>query len=267
MIPESRKWLGGLGVGLILLVAACAAAPYTGRSQMLLQSEASEISAGFRLFQEVKRRYRISQDPDLNAMVQKAGQRIAVAANRPDYRWEFVVFQDERIANAFCLPGGKVGIFTGILKFTQDEAGLATVIAHEAAHTLARHAGERNSQSLLAQLGGLGLGLGLGGVSPLSGQAIMQAYSLGAQMGVLLPYSRKQEYEADRIGLILLAQAGYDPAVALTFWKRMMGKEKGLSLPQFLSTHPQDESRLQAMADFLPQARCYYGAPEKQSLP
>jgi predicted Zn-dependent protease len=185
------------------------------------------------------------------------GQRIAAAAQRPDYRWEFVVF-DNKDANAFCLPGGKVGIFTGILPYTKDEAGLATVISHEVAHALARHAGERMSQSMLAQAGGIGLGAAVGGAGSLAGTAIMQGYSLGTQLGILLPYSRTQEYEADHIGLILMAKAGYDPAQALEFWRRMMAMDKKAKPPQFMSTHPNDASRLRELQAFLPEARKYY---------
>ena len=148
---------------------------------------------GYQAFQQIKRQYKVSQDPETNALVTRVGRRIADAAQRPDYRWEFVVFEGKE-ANAFCLPGGKVGIFTGILKYTQDEAGMATVISHEVAHALARHAGERMSQSMLAQAGGLGLGVALGGMGGVAGPAIMQGYSLGTQLGILLPYSRTQEY-------------------------------------------------------------------------
>ena len=247
--------------GLIFLMAGCATAPYTGRRQLMLGSEGRETSMGLQAFGYLKQRYPACRDPAVNEMVQRVGGRIAAAANRPDYRWEFVVFENPREANAFCLPGGKVGIFTGILKYTRDEAGLATVMAHEAAHALARHAGERMSQSTLAQMGSLGLGLGLGGVNPVAGQAIMQGYGLGAQMGILLPYSRAQEHEADRIGMILLAKAGYDPAAALDFWKRMLAKERGPNLPQFLSSHPKDENRIREMTAFLPEAEKYYQPP------
>jgi predicted Zn-dependent protease len=246
-------------LGLALLAAACASAPYTGRRQLLLMSEGGETSMGARAFQELRRRYPVCGDPALNDQVFRVGRRLAAAAQRPDYRWEFVVLVNDKEANAFCLPGGKVGIFTGLLKYTRDEAGLATVISHEAAHALARHAGERQSQALLAQLGGLGLGLGLGGVSPAAGQAISQGYSLGTQYGILLPYSRAQELEADKIGLILMAKAGYDPALALDFWRRMMtAPENRVRPPQFMSSHPRDENRIQAMAEFLPQAQKYY---------
>jgi predicted Zn-dependent protease len=222
---------------------------------------------GYQAFEQIKHQYKLSRDPDANALVAKVGRRIADAAQRPDYRWEFVVLEGKE-ANAFCLPGGKVGIFTGLLKYTKDEAGMATVISHEVAHALARHAGERLSQSMLAQAGGIGLGAALGGVGSLAGTAIMQGYSLGAQLGILLPYSRTQESEADRVGLILMAKAGYDPAQALEFWKRMMTKDKGAKLPQFMSSHPNDASRLKELQEFLPEARKYYNpAQEAQSPP
>jgi predicted Zn-dependent protease len=252
-----RLILLALTLGLAALVAACATAPFTGRRQLLFTSEGSETKMGYQAFQQIKKEYKISQDPQTNALVTRVGQRIAAAAQRPDYRWEFVAF-DQKEANAFCLPGGKVGIFTGILKYTKDEAGMATVISHEVAHALARHAGERMSQSTLAQAGGIGLGAALGGMSPLAGQAIMQGYSLGAQLGILLPYSRTQEYEADRIGLILMAKAGYDPAQSLEFWRRMMAKDKGDKLPQFMATHPTDANRIKEIQAFLPEARRYY---------
>jgi len=266
MLPTSRTLILFLVLGLTVLLAACASAPYTYRRQLLFTSEGSETRMGYQAFQQIKHQYKISQDPEANALVTKVGRRIAAAAHRPDYRWEFVVF-DHKEANAFCLPGGKVGIFTGILKYTKDEAGLATVISHEVGHSLARHAGERMSQSMLAQVGGIGLGAALGGMSPVAGQAVMQGYSLGTQLGILLPYSRTQEYEADHIGLILMAKAGYDPDQALEFWKRMMTKDKKVKLPQFLSTHPNDANRLRELQAFLPEARKYYVPPQEAQTP
>jgi predicted Zn-dependent protease len=245
-------------LGFTLLVAACASAPYTGRRQLLFSSEGSETRMGHQAFQEIKRQYKLSRDPEVNALVTQVGRRVADAAQRPDYRWEFLVFEGKE-ANAFCLPGGKVGIFTGILKYTRDEPGMATVISHEVAHALARHAGERLSQSMLAQAGGLGLGVALGGMGSAAGTAIMQGYSLGTQLGILLPYSRAQETEADHVGVILMAKAGYDPAQALEFWRRMMTKDKkGAKLPEFMSTHPNDATRLRELQEFLPEARKYY---------
>jgi metalloendopeptidase OMA1, mitochondrial len=266
MLPMSKTPILSLALGLTLLVAACASAPYTGRRQLLFSSEGSETKMGYQAFEQIKRQYKLSQDPDANALVTMVGRRIADAAQRPDYRWEFLVFEGKE-ANAFCLPGGKVGIFTGILKYTRDEAGMATVISHEVAHALARHAGERLSQSMLAQAGGLGLGLALGGMGSLAGTAIMQGYSLGTQLGILLPYSRTQESEADHVGLILMAKAGYDPAQALEFWRRMMTGDKGAKLPEFMSTHPNDASRLKELEEFLPEARKYYVSDREAQTP
>ena len=269
MLPMSRNAFLSVVLGLTLLVSACATAPYTGRHQLLITSEGRETGMGYQAFQQIKHQYRVSQDPELNDLVTRVGRRIADAARRPDYRWEFLVFEGKE-ANAFCLPGGKVGIFTGILKYTRDEAGLATVISHEVAHALARHAGERLSQSTLAQAGGLGLGVALGGMGGIAGPAIMQGYSLGTQLGILLPHSRAQETEADNIGLILMAKAGYDPAQALDFWWRMMKSDKGTKQPEFMSTHPSDASRLKELEAFLPEARKYYippRRPKSRSLP
>jgi predicted Zn-dependent protease len=262
MLPESRKAILCLSLGLALLASACATTPYTSRKQIMMIPQSSEISLGYQAFNDVKRKYPLNRDPELNLMINRVGQRIAAAAHRPDFRWEFAVFQDDKMANAFCLPGGKVGVFTGILKYTKDEAGLATVISHEAAHAIARHAGERMSQGMLAQAGAIGLSLGLGGMNPYAADAIMRAYGLGANVGVLLPYSRTQEYEADKIGLILMAKAGYDPAAALDFWQRMLAYRKDkFQMPQFLSTHPNDENRIKAIKDYLPTAGQYYHPP------
>ncbi len=161
------------------------------------------------------------------------------------------------------MPGGKVGIFTGILKYTQDDAGLATVMAHEAAHAILRHAGERMSQSLLAQLGSVGLGVALSGRSPAMANTIQQLYGLGATVGVILPYSRAQEYEADEVGLILMAKAGYEPEAALGFWQRMMaGKRPGDRVPEFLATHPSDAKRLENIRRLIPRIKAQYYTPD-----
>jgi len=231
-------------------------------------SQEKEMSLGYQAFKQIKKESRPSQDQALQARVRRVGERIAKAADRPDYQWEFVVFQDDKEANAFCLPGGKVGIYTGLFKYIKNDADLATVISHEVAHALARHAGERISQGTLAQLGGTALGIGLGalGVSPTAGRVAMQGYGLGTKLGILLPYSRVQESEADRIGLILMAKAGYDPELALQFWERFAtGKKDKAQVPQFLSTHPSDANRIQNMRAFMPEARQYYAG--KQNTP
>jgi metalloendopeptidase OMA1, mitochondrial len=244
-----------------LALSACATAPYTGRRQLMLTSQGQENTLGYQAFSQIRHQYRPAKDPQTNELVTRVGRRVAEAANRPDYRWEFVVFQDET-PNAFCLPGGKVGIFTGILKYTKDEAGLATVISHEVAHALERHAGERMSQGMMAQLGSLGLGAALAGQSPYVASAAQQAYGLGANVGVLLPYSRKQESEADQVGLILMAKAGYDPQAAVGFWQRMVEGSKGKGKPPaFLSTHPTDQRRINDIQQLIPGIKEKYYHP------
>ena len=225
MFPRYCKIIVVLALGLTLLVAACATAPYTGRRQIILGSEKNEISTGAKTYEELRARNETCQDPAVNELVTRVGNRLAAAADRPDYHWEFVVLENAQETRAFCFPGGQTGIFTGALKYTRDELGLATVLAHEMGHALARHTGERQSQATMAHMGGLGLGMAVGGVGGVAGQAIGEGYSLGIEHGVLPTYSWAQELEADKIGLILMAKAGYDPARAMDFWRRMMTDE------------------------------------------
>ena len=259
MFPRYCKTIVGLALGLAILVAACATAPYTGRRQVILESEKSEISTAAQTYEELRARNETCQDPVVNELVTRVGRRLAAAADRPDYHWAFVVLENPQETRAFCFPGGQSGIFTGALKYTRDEAGLATVLAHEMGHALARHTGERQSQATLAHMGGLGLGMAVGGVGGLAGQAIGEGYSLGIEHGILPTYSWAQELEADKIGLILMAKAGYDPALALDFWRRMMTDEYvKLSPPQFLKGHPRNDSHMKALVDFLPEAKKHY---------
>jgi predicted Zn-dependent protease len=256
-----------LALGLALLAAACATAPYTGRRQIILGSEKGEIDTGAKTYEELRGRNETCQDPAVNELVTRVGQRLAAAADRPDYHWEFVVLENPQETRAFCFPGGQTGIFTGALKYTRDEAGLATVLAHEMGHALARHTGERQSQATMAHMGGLGLGVATGGVGGVAAQAIGEGYSLGIEHGILPTYSWTQELEADKIGLILMAKAGYDPARAMDFWRRMMTDEYvKLAPPKFLSAHPRDNRHMQAMVDFLPEARKQY-VPVAQTPP
>ncbi len=259
MQRTSNKLLLSLILGLTFLVAACATAPYTGRRQVMMVSDKSEAATADKTFEELLSHNPTSPDPALNGLVKKVGDRLAMAANRSDYHWEFLVLENHQEANLFCMPGGKVAVFTGIFKFTRDEGGLATVLAHEMAHALAHHTAERQSQARLAQMGGLGVGLGMGGVGGVAGQAVAEGYSMGIRYGIFKPYSQTQEMEADKIGLILMAQAGYEPGLALDFWRRMMTDEDvKLRPPEFLTTHPRNDRRMQAMVDYLPEARTHY---------
>ncbi len=226
----------------------------------MLISSSQEMQLGLRAFQQMKKDMPLSRDAAVNAMVQRVGRRIASVAELPGAQWEFVVF-DSKEANAFCLPGGKVGIYTGILPITKDEAGLATVIGHEIAHAVARHGAERVSEGLLLQTGGGLLGASLSSADPRTQVLVMTAYGLGAKLGRELPHSRGQESEADHIGLIYMARAGYDPAAAIGFWQRFADHSRsqgGSGTLAFLRTHPLDTVRIQQIQQWLPEAKANY---------
>ena len=243
---------------LLLLALACARAPYTNRPQLIMVSPQQEAALGAQAYQQVVSKSRVAHDPRTNAAVDDVGRRLAAVANRPDFQWNFVVLDDDRQVNAFCLPGGKVAVYTGILPIAQDQAGLAVVMGHEIAHAIARHGAERMSQAELAQLGGQALAIGLGGSA--SSSAILAAYGLGTQVGVLLPYGRTQESEADHIGLLLMAQAGYDPRAAIGFWERMERSGDKGGPPEFLSTHPSHGTRVEQLRVWMPEAMRLYEA-------
>ncbi len=247
----------GARVAVAALLAGCAAAPYTRRSQLILISPEEENKLGARAFQQVLGKSHLDGRAQVNGPVEAVGQRLARVAERPDFSWRFVAIDDPKQQNAFCLPGGKVAVYTGIFPLAESTNGLAVVLGHEIAHALARHGAERMSQGLVAQAGGSLLGAWLGG-GP-GPNTILAAYGLGAQLGVLLPYSRTQESEADHIGLLLMARAGYDPRGALAFWQRME-RAAGGAPPEFLSTHPSHGTREQQIQAWLPEAMRYYEA-------
>ena len=245
---------------LCLFLTGCQAVPETGRRQVMLISSSQEMQLGLSAFQQMKKSTPVSRDPAVNAMVQRVGRRIAAVAELPGANWEFVVF-DSKEANAFCLPGGKVGIYTGILPITKDEAGMATVIGHEIAHAVARHGAERVSEGMLLQTGGGLLGVGLSNTDPRTQVLVMAAYGIGAKVGRELPHSRGQESEADHIGLIYMARAGYDPEAAVGFWQRFGDYNRsqgGSGTPVFLRTHPLDTVRVQQLQQWMPEAKANY---------
>jgi len=241
------------------LLGGCTTAPETGRQQLLLISPSQEAQLGLQAFQDVKRSEPIVASGKSAEMVRQVGQRIAKVAPLPNAQWEFVLFKDDS-PNAFALPGGKVGIYTGILPITKNEAGMATVMGHEVAHAVARHSAERMSQGMAVRVGGLILGAALGTEASLTKDVAMQAYGLGAQYGVMLPYSRTHELEADELGLLYMARAGYDPAEAVEFWKRFAAynAKRGGKPPEFLSTHPLDARRIAQLEQMMPRARAEY---------
>lgn len=245
---------------LALVVAGCQNVPVTGRKQLQMVSEQQEMRMGLTSFKEILEKEKLSHDPVVNERVQRVGARIAAATGRSDYAWEFKVIDNDKTQNAFCLPGGKVAVYTGLLPIAQDDAGLAAVIGHEVAHAIARHGGERLSQEMLVA------GLTVATVVATSDSKNRNLYAgllgAGAAVGFLLPYSRLHESEADRMGLIYMAKAGYDPRAALSLWQRMAEAGKGKAKPpEFLSTHPTDETRIREIQRWLPEALNYYRPP------
>jgi predicted Zn-dependent protease len=245
-------------------LAGCTTVPETGRSQLLLVGAADEAQLGLQEFEKLKKSVPVSKDPVANAQLQRVGQRIAAVAPLRNARWEFVLFDKPDVPNAFCLPGGKVGVYSGILSITQNDAGLATVIGHEVAHAVARHGAERMSEGMLIQMGGQILEQATLGRSEASRALLQQAYGIGSAVGVALPHSRGQELEADHLGVLYMARAGYEPREALAFWKRFAeynkkhGSEKQVA---FLSTHPLDDQRIRQIEGLIPQAEMEYRKP------
>lgn len=251
---------------LLLLAAGCQSVPYTGRSHLLLLSAAEEKQMGEQAYRETLQKAKLSNDQEKLAVLRRVGYRLSKAADRPDFQWEFKLIEDEKTINAWCLPGGKVAVYTGIWPVMAGEQGLAVVLGHEISHALARHGAERMSQGMLANLGGQTLSVLLARQPARTQEIYGQAYGLGVGLGVLLPYSRAQESEADHIGLILMAKAGYDPHSALPFWERMekssSGKGADSPLAKYLRTHPTDRDRQENIRGWLPEAMRYYRPAE-----
>lgn len=254
----------------LFVAVGCSTVPITGRRQLSLVSDAEVNSLAAQQYREVISQSKLSTNSTQTAMVRRVGQRIQQAVetyfrqqNAQDqlagYAWEFSLIQDDKQQNAWAMPGGKTAVYTGILPITQDENGLAVVMAHEIAHAVAKHGNERLSQGLAQQRGGQLLGAALSTNSAATQQLALQAFGVGSQLG-LLRYGRNQESEADRLGLIFMAMAGYNPDGALGFWQRMAARSNGASPPEFLSTHPSNETRISDIQSLLPEARKYYKA-------
>lgn len=264
--PTRRRFLEQIaGVGAVWGVCGlcgCRSVPETERKQLLLLPESQELSLGAQAFSQVTTDAPESSNGPMTEVVRRVGQRIAEQSNRPDYQWEFKLLASNE-KNAFCLPGGKVAIHEGILPVCQNEAGLAVVMSHEIAHALARHGGERMSQNMASQ----GVQQVVGRIArkqvPTQADLLLQAYGVGSQYLVLLPYSRKQESEADHIGLMLMSRAGYDPAEAPKFWSRFAALKEGEPTLEFLSTHPADDRRQRDLLALLEEAQGLYAHSPK----
>jgi len=256
-----------VGIGM-MVVSGCETNPYTGRSQLLMTSVSEEMQLGAQAYSQVKNdpKLRQSQDPREIEPVKRIVARIIEAAKRSKYaemaqqfQWEVTVIKDDKTANAFALPGGKMAVYTGIFPMAKTEAGLAAVMGHEVVHALARHGAERMSQGQLTNVGlqVVGAAAGATGGGGTLGQAAMAALGVGAQVGVLLPFSRKHESEADYVGILLAADAGYDPREAVALWERM-GQMSGGAPSEFLSTHPSHETRITQLKRWMPEAMAIY---------
>jgi predicted Zn-dependent protease len=253
----------------MLLIPSCSQVDITGRKQFILVPNSVMNSMSFQSYSEFLSENKLSTDPVQTQMVKRVGSRIQKALedycaaegkqdNLAGYEWEFNLVEDKSV-NAWCMPGGKVVVYTGILPVTQTEAGLAVVLGHEIAHAYARHGAERMTQGLAVDLGGMALSEALSTQPEQTKSLFLQAYGLGSQIGILLPYSRTHENEADHLGLIFMAMAGYDPHEAVVFWQRMAKSAEGKDKPpELLSTHPAEETRIRNIQALVPDAMKYY---------
>lgn len=252
---------------LVIFLTACTTVPHTGRSALHLMNNEELANSAAMSFSFLKQETPISTDPTYNAMLSRVGKRIAKVAE-PDMPgevdWEFVVFDDDSQLNAFAMPGGKVAVYTGLFKAARTDDELAVVVGHEVAHVVAGHSNERASQQMLATGGALALGVGTAftDLDSTERALILAAYGAGASVGVLLPYSRTHELEADEIGLLYAAQAGYNPMAAIDFWERMSA-EGGAKPPEFLSTHPADHRRINQLKIQLQEVMPIYRATQR----
>jgi len=255
---------------LMVVLAGCVDVPITGRSQFNIVPDSVINSMALDSYNEFLKdpENKISPNVEKTAMVQRVGTKIANAVERymnenymndriAGYKWEFKLVESEE-KNAWCMPGGKVVVYTGILPICQDDAGLAVVMGHEIAHAVAKHGAERMSQALLVAVGGVAVDQATKDDSSAKRTAFLTAYGIGTTVGLMLPYSRTHENEADRLGLIFMAMAGYNPEAAVSFWERMAADKEGAQVPEFLSTHPASETRIQNIKNLLYEAMPYY---------
>jgi predicted Zn-dependent protease len=252
---------------MALLIQFCSLVPLTGRRQLSLVSDADMLSTSFVQYDQFLKENKLSKNTAQTNMVKTVGRRIQNAVTTylaqnnlsqtlNGFAWEFNLIESQEV-NAWCMPGGKVVVYSGILPVTQNETGLAVVMGHEIAHAVAKHSNERMSQALVAQLGGQTLAAALQQKPQKTQEIWMSLFGVGVQIGAMLPYSRLQESEADHLGLIFMAMAGYDPNSAIAFWQRM-SQIAGAKPPEFLSTHPSDENRIRKIKSEIPEAMKYY---------
>jgi predicted Zn-dependent protease len=252
----------------VLFLASCSTVPITGREQLNFIPDSQMNSLSLTEYKDYISKHQVSTNTtetqmvkDVGARIQKAVETYCAQNNLSDriagYKWEFNLVVDSNV-NAFAMPGGKVVVNTGLIPVAQNEDGLAVVMGHEIAHVIARHGSERMSQGLLVQMGGVALSEAMANSPAQTRDLFAKSYGLGTQYGILLPYSRTQETEADHLGLIFMAMAGYNPNAAIGFWQRMEAANKGSQPIELLSTHPADQTRINNLKKFMPEAMRYY---------
>lgn len=265
MILKMKLRKALIAVSLLMLVVSCKTNPFTGEKNLNFVSNDQLFPASFQQYNQFLSENEVVSGTSESRMVKRVGENIVTAAERylnangyqgflKDFRWEFNLVKDKQV-NAFAMPGGKVVIYTGIMPVAQDETGLAVVMAHEISHALADHGAQRLSAAQLQQLGAVAGSVALSGKSEQTQQIFAQAYGLGTTVGVMLPFSRSHEAEADRIGLTLMAIAGYNPDEAADLWRRMQAQSDGNAPPEFLSTHPSNQTRINNLEKWAPQAK------------
>ncbi len=253
---------------LSIFTVSCHTVPVTGREQLSIIPASQMMSMCYQQYDQFLTEQKLSSIKVKRDMVKRVGLKIQKAVEQyfkqeklsqhlKGYEWEFNLIESKEV-NAWCMPGGKVVFYTGILPICQNDLGVAVVMGHEIAHAIAEHGGERMSQGLITQLGGIGLAIALEDKPKETQELWMTAFGVGTQLGVMLPYSRLHESEADHLGLIFMAMAGYNPEEAVNFWKRMAAQKGGAAPPEFFSTHPSDETRIRNLKNLMPEALKYY---------
>ena len=254
-----------IGIFAAGLVYSCATNPITGKKSLNFVSNSELFPTSFQQYGTFLKENKVITGTAEARKVEAVGMRIKAAAEKyltylgqsqylADYRWEYKLIDNKEV-NAWCMPGGKIVVYSGILPVTLNDSGLATVMGHEVSHALANHGAQRMSAAQLQQLGAVGVAVATGGKSEQTQQIWGQAYGLGSQFGVMLPFSRNHETEADKIGLTLMAIAGYNPEESITFWSRMAAKSSGQAPPEFMSTHPSDATRIANLKALIPEAK------------
>jgi predicted Zn-dependent protease len=266
-MSKKTKFLLVLISLFISILTACDVVPITGREQLNFIPDSQMNSLSLTEYKDFMSKNKVSTDVVHTQMVKNVGARIQKAVETycaqnnlqsriKGYQWEFNLVEDSAV-NAFAMPGGKVVVYTGLIPVAQNADGLAVVMGHEISHVIARHGSERMSQGLLVEMGGVALSEAVAKSPSATSDLFMKSYGMGTEYGILLPYSRKQETEADHLGLIFMAMAGYNPSTAVDFWQRMAAASKG-SPPELLSTHPADQTRINNLKQFMPEAMRYY---------